>query len=75
MPMSRDLAILGTYWSETMLGLVNRKPTLPSAGMAMSAEFDYLERECAIRDLGVEPRPLRETVLDALEWYRQIGYC
>jgi dihydroflavonol-4-reductase len=75
LPMSADLAVVAAYWAEAMLGLIDRKPKVPSAGMAMTTEFDYLDHECAIRDLGIEPRPLRETIWDAIQWYRKIGYC
>jgi dihydroflavonol-4-reductase len=75
MPIPTNLAILGTYWIEQMLGLVGRKPLLPSAGMAIAAELEHLQRDCTIRDLGIEPRPLRDTISAAISWYREIGHC
>jgi hypothetical protein len=28
-----------------------------------------------LSELGITPRPLSETIVDAINWYRQIGYC
>jgi dihydroflavonol-4-reductase len=68
-------AILGSYFMELTFRLMGRKPLLPSGGMMMATTFDYLDRTDTFRELGITPRPLSETIADAIAWYRQIGYC
>jgi len=67
--------IVGAYLMEMALGLVGRRTPLPAGGMMMAAHFDQELPDNALPDFGITPRPLEDTILDALEWYRQIGYC
>ena len=41
----------------------------------MATLFDYLVSGDQMSQLGVAPRPLSETIVDAIKWYRKIGYC
>jgi dihydroflavonol-4-reductase len=69
------LALTGAYLMELALGVIGQKTLLPSGGMMMATAFDYLDRRTVPRDLSVTPRPLIETLADAITWYRRIGYC
>jgi dihydroflavonol-4-reductase len=68
-------AIVGSYFMELTFGVMGRKPILPSGGMMMATTFDYLDRTDSLRELGVAPHPLSQTIADAIRWYRQIKYC
>jgi dihydroflavonol-4-reductase len=70
-----SFAIAGSYVMELAFGVMGRKPLLPSGGMMMATTFDYLDRTDTFGELGLTPRPLSETIADAIEWYRDIGYC
>jgi hypothetical protein len=41
----------------------------------MATLFDYMFPGSELQKLGITPRPLAETLVDAIKWYRQIGYC
>lgn len=69
------LAVAGAYAMELMLGAVGQKTPLPSGGMMMATLFDYMVAGGKWSELGITPRPLSETIVDAIKWYRQIGYC
>jgi len=73
--MPTSFAIAGTYLMELTFGVMGRKPLLPSGGMMMATTFDYLERTDSLAELGITPRPLSDTIADAISWYREIGYC
>jgi dihydroflavonol-4-reductase len=61
------LAAAAAYWLDTA--------QLMSTVM-MADMFTYLPDEGDhLRALGVEARPLADTIRDATAWYRQIGYC
>jgi dihydroflavonol-4-reductase len=68
-------AMVSAYVAELMIGLAGRESPLPSGGMMMAAMFDYLPSDGALETLGIAPRPISETLGDAIKWYRQIGYC
>jgi dihydroflavonol-4-reductase len=70
-----SLALAGAYAMELMLGAAGEQTRLPSGGMMMAALFDYMVASKDLEELGVTPRPLSETIVDAIKWYRQIGYC
>ena len=68
-------ALAGAYSMELMLGMIGERTRLPSGGMMMATLFDYLVSGDQMSQLGVAPRPLSETIVDAIKWYRKIGYC
>jgi dihydroflavonol-4-reductase len=70
-----SLALAGAYAMELMLGAIGEKPLLPAGGMMMATLFDYMVPGRELEELGVTPRPVSETVVDAIKWYREIGYC
>jgi len=41
----------------------------------MATLFDYMVAGKEMSELGITPRPLCETIVDAINWYRRIGYC
>jgi dihydroflavonol-4-reductase len=69
------LALTGAYAMELMLGTIGEKTLLPAGGMMMATLFDYMVSGKQLSELGVTPRPLSETIVDAIKWYRKIGYC
>jgi dihydroflavonol-4-reductase len=73
--MATSFAIAGAYVGELMLAAIDAKTKLPSGGMMMATLFDYMSPSQQLQELGVTPRPISETVTDAIRWYRQIGYC
>ena len=73
--ISAGLALLGAYWMELITGAMSGQPLLPSGGMMMATAFDYLTQSDEMCKIGITPRPLSETIADAITWYRQIGYC
>ena len=69
------LALASAYAMELMLGAIGEKTRLPAGGMMMATLFDYMVSRNEMQKLGIVPRPLTETLVDAIKWYRQIGYC
>jgi dihydroflavonol-4-reductase len=69
------LAIAGAYLAELMWGALDEQTPLPAGGMMMATLFDYMSPSEQLQELGITPRPLSETITDAIEWYRQIGDC
>lgn len=72
---STDFAMLTSCLTEIMFSAIGQQTPIVSAGMMMATAIDYLERPSALREIGIEPRPLTETISDAITWYRAIGYC
>ena len=73
--MATTVALAGAYAVELMLGTIGEKTRLPAGGMMMATMFDYVVAASESKELGITPRPLTETLIDAIKWYRQIGYC
>jgi dihydroflavonol-4-reductase len=63
------------YLAETMYQLAGRKTPLPTGGMMLAAAFDYMPKITALAELGISSRALRDTISDAIAWYRQISHC
>jgi dihydroflavonol-4-reductase len=70
-----SFALAGSYVVELMLGMIGKKTPLPVGGMMMATLFDYMVPGRELQELGVIPRPISESIIDSIKWYRQIGYC
>jgi dihydroflavonol-4-reductase len=69
------LAMFGSYWVEVMFSMLGQQTPIISAGMMMATAIDYLDTGDVLEQLGIAPRPLVDTIADAIKWYRAIGYC
>ncbi len=72
---STYFAMFSSALTEMAFGALGQQTPIISAGMMMATAIDYLDRPNALKDLGLTPRPLSETIRDAISWYRAIGYC
>ncbi len=72
---SASLAMLGSYCTEVMFSVMGQQTPIISAGMMMATAIDSLIPGKVLEDLSIAPRPLSETIRDAIQWYRRIGYC
>ena len=70
-----SLAVAGSYCAELALGLLGQSTPLPSVFLMLASAFDCPAPDRRQLELGLAQRPLYETLLDAIEWYRLIGYC
>lgn len=68
-------AMLTSYWAEVALGIVGQSTPLPFLAPALAYAHEWLGTGSAQIELNVVPRPLTETLIDSIQWYRQIGYC
>jgi dihydroflavonol-4-reductase len=61
---------------ELVLALGKVIPVLDRAGNHLRAIHTWQAYDCskAARELGLSPRPLRQTLEEALSWYRLHGY-
>jgi len=72
---SATLAMAGSYLVELAYSMLGQQTPIISAGMMMATAIDYLQPGSALNDFGITPRPLADTIRDAVKWYRMIGYC
>jgi nucleoside-diphosphate-sugar epimerase len=48
---------------------------LPSIGPLLVLDGYVMTPSVEQRALGIVPRPLDDTLRDAIDWYRGLGYC
>jgi dihydroflavonol-4-reductase len=68
-------AVVGAYLTELALGALRIETPLPALIAILTYMHGFLAPSRAQEDLGVDLRPLSATLLDAITWYRAIGYC
>jgi dihydroflavonol-4-reductase len=61
--------------SEAGFALLGRAPLVPALGTLLLLDGGPMAPGDDQRAMGVVPRPLDETLADALAWYRALGYC
>ena len=69
------LAMTGAYWAETTYALMGRDGPWPSLPILLTAAGRAMSISAEQTALGIRPRPLDQTLRDALDWYRRIGRC
>lgn len=70
-----SLAAFGSIWLELAARLFGQDQSFRSFGPIMLSQHEFVPVSATLADLGVRLRPLYESLLDALKWYRRIGYC
>jgi dihydroflavonol-4-reductase len=70
-----SLGVIAAYWSEVALDAIGVSPPLPVLAPMLTMLHDAFDPSSTQTELGIVPRPLSRTLTDAIEWYRQIGYC
>jgi len=51
------------------------EPRVTREGVKMARKYMFFSSRKARDDLGYHPRPVREGLSDAVDWFRQNGYC
>jgi dihydroflavonol-4-reductase len=69
------LAVAGVLCAEAGWALIGRSSPLPAIGPLLVLDGYAMPPSAEQRALGVLPRPLDETLRDAIAWYRSLGYC
>jgi dihydroflavonol-4-reductase len=72
---SSGAAVVAAYLTEIALNALRLETPLPALIAMLTYMHEYLAPSIAQVDLGVVIRPLSQTLLDSIEWYRGIGYC
>jgi nucleoside-diphosphate-sugar epimerase len=70
-----SLAVAGSYWAELALALLGQSTPVPSVFLMLASALDCPAPDRRQIELGIAPRPLSGAILDAVDWYRRIGYC
>lgn len=70
----RPLAMSVAYAAEATAWLTGRTPFTTRDGIRMADHRMFFTAAKAERDLGFRPRPYREALADAVEWFRSAGY-
>jgi len=73
--MPAGLAAFASYCAEWALNLAGFDRSLSSLAPLLIYEHEWLPPCAALMAFGIQPRPLYQTLLDSVDWYRKIGYC
>lgn len=70
-PLASGVALMG----EALMAMIGREAPPLSGMITIASAFDFLPPSNALAELGITPRPLSETLTDAICWYREVGFC
>jgi dihydroflavonol-4-reductase len=69
------IAALGGIGLELVASIFHREPRFKSLGPIMLYQHEFVPISETMTELGVKLRPFYQTLVDAISWYRRIGYC
>ncbi|MBJ6727689.1 hopanoid-associated sugar epimerase [Geomesophilobacter sediminis] len=67
--------LFAAYANEAISACTGKEPMIPLAGVQMAAKFMFFDPQKAIRELGLPVRPVRESLEQAVGWFRSHGYA
>jgi len=70
-----NFSVLPSLWTEFAWAAVGRASPLPSLVPMLLSEQDWVHQTAEHAGAEVPRRGLKETIGDAVSWYRRIGYC
>jgi dihydroflavonol-4-reductase len=62
------------FAAELVARVTGKEPFVTRDGLRMARKTMFFSSDKAKRELGYAPRPVREGLSDAVEWFRQAGY-
>jgi len=68
------LARLGAPVVQGISRLSNKRPLYTSVSLRALKSNRHISHEKASRELGYQPRPFRESLVDTLRWFKVNGY-
>jgi dihydroflavonol-4-reductase len=76
MKLPHNLVLPIAYLSEAWAWLTDgSEPRATVDGVRLSKKYMYFSIDKARRELGYKPRPVEEALKDAVDWFRDNGYC
>ncbi len=64
------VAIASEFWADRISG---RMPKATVTGLRLTQRLMHFETSRTRQELGLEPRPISDSLRDAVEWFRQVG--
>jgi dihydroflavonol-4-reductase len=68
------LALGFSYFSETWANITGKPPAAPITGVRLAASPMLFDNAKAVNELGIRFRPLRESLVDEIQWFHDAGY-
>jgi len=69
------IAAFGGIWIELVARMLGHERGFRSLGPIMLSQHEFVPPSPVLAELGVTLRPFYATLVDAIDWYRRIGYC
>lgn len=69
--LALTVAWLSEWWADRVSG---RMPMATLTGVRLARRCMFFDPSASLTELGLKPRPLRESVRDAVAWYREQGW-
>ncbi len=70
-PVALGVAWLSEFWADHVTG---RCPRATVTGVRLARRIMHFEVARSLAEVGLEPRPIRESLADAVAWLRTAGY-
>jgi dihydroflavonol-4-reductase len=75
MKVPYHIALTAAHFSEALANLTGKHPKAPLGGVRMAKYKMFFDPTKAITELGLPQTPPDQALLDAVEWFRALGYA
>ena len=69
------VALAAAYVSELLADVVtHRAPAATVTGVKLTRRVMHFDARRSLEELGLNPRPVQESLADAIQWFRSVGW-
>jgi len=72
--LPHNLILPVAYLAEGIASITKKEPRLTVDGIQLAKKYMFFSIDKAVRDLGFRPRPAKDALTDAVQWFRENDY-
>jgi dihydroflavonol-4-reductase len=70
----KPVAIFSGYLYQGLAEIIHKPPVTTAAWVRVGSEYSFWDSSRAVNELGMPQTPIRESIKNAIDWFRENGY-
>jgi dihydroflavonol-4-reductase len=70
----KSVAVLSGYLYQGLAEITRKPPVTTAAWVRVGSEYSFWDSSKAVNELGMPQTPIRESIKNAIDWFRENGY-
>ncbi len=71
--LPRSVAVVSGYLYQLLAKITRRPPVTTAAWVRVGSEYSFWDSSKAVNELGMPQTPIRESIQNAIDWFKENG--